>query len=139
MKNLNPGKILADFEKAALKAFSKKNPPRRNLVLLFPPDTIFQLKNQWDQTENLLRKFPQIQLGTSNVTSSGTCSARLYKGIFWASYWENTSYREGTVRRRFRWKNGLTCIIFEKYLFRKPNCRLFQSKCGTSTMQQERG
>ena len=38
--NPNPGKLLAHFESSA-QCFQQKVPPRRNLVLLFPPDAIF--------------------------------------------------------------------------------------------------
>ena len=77
------------LRKGSAECFQQKVPPRRNLVLLFPPDAIFQPENQWDRIENSLRKISRIQLGTSNVTCSGTCSARPCKSIFWACYWRS--------------------------------------------------
>ena len=71
--NPNPGKILGDFEKAALNAFSKKFPHAEISCCYFH---LTQPENQWDRIENLLRNFSRGQLGTSNVTCSGTCSAR---------------------------------------------------------------
>ena len=50
--------------KGSTECFQQKIPPRRNLVLLFRPDAIFQPENQWDRIENLLRKVSRIQPGT---------------------------------------------------------------------------
>ena len=57
--NPNPGKTLAHFEKAALKAFSKRNPSRRNFVLLNPSDALLEPVNQWDRIKKILQKIPR--------------------------------------------------------------------------------
>ena len=120
--NPNPGKVLEDFEKAALNAFSKKFPHAEISCCYFHLTQSFNRKIN-EIGENLLRKFSRIQLGTSNVTCSGTCSARPCKSIFWACYWgNNRRYRKRTVRRKCRRKNGWACNIFQKYIYRKPNC-----------------
>ena len=120
--NPNPGKILADFEKAALNAFSKKFTHAVISCGYFHFTQSFNRKINEIGLKTFYGNY-RIQLGTSNVTCSGTCSARRCKSIFWACYWgNNRRYRERTVRRKCRWKNGWACNIIQKYIYRKPNC-----------------
>ena len=77
--NPNPGKILADFEKAALNAFNKKLLHGENLCCYFHLTRPFNQKINEIELKTFSENFPEFNLA---LTSFGTCSARPCIGIF---------------------------------------------------------
>ena len=104
--NPNPGKILADFEKAALNAFSKKFPHAEISCCYFHLTQSFNRKINEIGLKTYYENFPEFNLALRMLPALAHVPPAHVKASFELVIEEITDVIERTVRRKCRRKNG---------------------------------